>query len=48
MLVSTKFLTSSYSMYYHVLDEAIVVVAVIHTSQHPESWKTPQPPSGQG
>ena len=37
-----------YSMYYHVLEEAIVVVAVIHTSQHPESWKTPQPPSGQG
>ena len=28
-----------YSVYYHVLEETVVVVAVIHTSQHPETWK---------
>lgn len=28
-----------YSLYYHVLETTVVVVAVIHTSRHPDSWK---------
>lgn len=28
-----------YSMYYQVREHTVVVVAVLHTSQHPETWK---------
>ena len=28
-----------YSVYYHVRQDTIVVVAVIHNSRHPDTWK---------
>lgn len=28
-----------YSVYYHVLQNTVVVVAVIHNSRHPDNWK---------
>ena len=28
-----------YSLFYEIHDELLVVVAVMHASRHPESWK---------
>ncbi len=30
-----------YSLFYHVREDTIDVIAVIHTSRHPDRWKKP-------